>query len=329
MDWPSKHDACNKYDGRLERYFLLKEYFTKRGFECINASSDKKSNASIYVDTIPTEGEIVSEQNYFIFLEPSSVMPLSHDSNAHNIFDLVFTPFSEFYTDKYIEVAASPVPEVVVQSETPFSQKKLCCMIVANKMSLHPRELYTERLKMISYFNSTKTRVNDFDLYGKKWNRPVRPFKQSVVAHRKLQGYIRYIKYLVFFLRRNRVYQGAVQNKLSVQGKYLFSICFENQYGEPGYITEKIFDCFRAGSIPIYYGAPDIDRYIPKKCYIDYRDFSSIGELYRFMNAYTQTDYEKYIAAVKEFVGSGSAEHFYSRKFADTIGRVVTERLET
>jgi hypothetical protein len=42
-----------------------------------------------------------------------------------------------------------------------------------------------------------------------------------------------------------------------------------------GYITEKIFDCLYAGTIPLYLGALDISKYIPSTVYVDCRKFSS------------------------------------------------------
>ena len=41
---------------------------------------------------------------------------------------------------------------------------------------------------------------------------------------------------------------------------YMFSVVIENSQ-EPGYFTEKIIDSFLCGSIPIYWGAPDIADY--------------------------------------------------------------------
>ena len=45
---------------------------------------------------------------------------------------------------------------------------------------------------------------------------------------------------------------------------YRFYICYENTEGVEDYITEKIFDCFAAGFVPIYWGASNIEKYIPK-----------------------------------------------------------------
>lgn len=41
---------------------------------------------------------------------------------------------------------------------------------------------------------------------------------------------------------------------------YMFSIVIENDSYKT-YFTEKLTDCFAAGTIPLYWGAPDIDQY--------------------------------------------------------------------
>ena len=55
---------------------------------------------------------------------------------------------------------------------------------------------------------------------------------------------------------------------LSIFNKYKFIICYENSYSD-GYITEKIFNCFYAKTIPIYNGAPNINNYINSESYIN------------------------------------------------------------
>lgn len=54
--------------------------------------------------------------------------------------------------------------------------------------------------------------------------------------------------------------------KIDVIRQYRHAVCFENG-AYPGYITEKIIDCFVAGVVPIYAGAPDLERYIPRKAH--------------------------------------------------------------
>jgi len=48
---------------------------------------------------------------------------------------------------------------------------------------------------------------------------------------------------------------------LKLYSQYKFVICFENSNND-GYITEKIFNVFLAGSIPIYDGSPDVSKYL-------------------------------------------------------------------
>ena len=49
----------------------------------------------------------------------------------------------------------------------------------------------------------------------------------------------------------------GVADKYEFQKKHKFSICFENST-HPGYITEKLVQGFAAGTIPIYWGSPDV-----------------------------------------------------------------------
>jgi len=83
---------------------------------------------------------------------------------------------------------------------------------------------------------------------------------------------------------------------------YKFTLCFENTKGSRGYITEKIFDCFAAATVPIYYGAPNVGDYIPKECFIDFRNFRNYESLYTFLHEMTVIDYQSYLDAVKEFI---------------------------
>lgn len=52
--------------------------------------------------------------------------------------------------------------------------------------------------------------------------------------------------------------------KLCVLRRFKFTAAFENDV-KTGYVTEKILQAFMAGSVPIYVGADDVDRYLPAK----------------------------------------------------------------
>lgn len=55
---------------------------------------------------------------------------------------------------------------------------------------------------------------------------------------------------------------------LSILNSYKFVICFENSYSN-GYITEKIFNCFFAKTIPLYSGSPIISRFFDANAFIE------------------------------------------------------------
>ena len=50
-------------------------------------------------------------------------------------------------------------------------------------------------------------------------------------------------------------------NLLEVFNMYKFVICFENSYND-GYITQKIFNCFLAKTIPLYSGSPIVHQFL-------------------------------------------------------------------
>ncbi|MFT4071628.1 MAG: glycosyltransferase family 10 [Dysgonamonadaceae bacterium] len=69
------------------------------------------------------------------------------------------------------------------------------------------------------------------------------------------------------------------RSKLETIRHYKFTIAFENAVSR-NYVTEKFFDPLIVGSVPVYLGAPDIDRFSPgQNSFIDVRDYSSPEKL--------------------------------------------------
>ena len=85
------------------------------------------------------------------------------------------------------------------------------------------------------------------------------------------------------------------QELLEVFNQYKFVITFENSK-TPGYMTEKIFNAFLAGSIPIYDGPPNIDDYINQSCYIPFNQ-DVLRSMLSIQN--DEVIYNKYIQATK------------------------------
>ena len=73
------------------------------------------------------------------------------------------------------------------------------------------------------------------------------------------------------------------QSKLAAMRNFTYTLSFENAI-EPDYVTEKFFDPFLAGTIPIYLGAPNVEEFAPgNDCYIDASRFPDPATLAQFL----------------------------------------------
>ena len=114
-----------------------------------------------------------------------------------------------------------------------------------------------------------------------------------------------------------------VDNKKETMEKYKFSICYENARDIPGYITEKIFDSFFAGCVPIYWGANNILDYVPKECFVDFRDFNNYEELYKFIKNMNDIEYLKYLTNIEQYLNSEQSFEFQGKGSAQKIASVL------
>jgi hypothetical protein len=74
--------------------------------------------------------------------------------------------------------------------------------------------------------------------------------------------------------------QDWISSKVDLLRGYKFTIAFENE-SHPGYVTEKIFHSFLAGSIPIYWGNPRIELDFNPKAFINVQDYPSPADAIR------------------------------------------------
>jgi len=71
---------------------------------------------------------------------------------------------------------------------------------------------------------------------------------------------------------------GGSGGKREFLRRYKFNIAFENNK-LPGYVTEKLFEPLAAGTLPIYWGAPDVSEHFNPGCFINYFDFEDENAL--------------------------------------------------
>jgi hypothetical protein len=163
------------------------------------------------------------------------------------------------------------------------------------------RELYSARIKAMVELS----KFGAVDLYGRNWNR----------------WWSRASLWIPYWRNRRTlmsIYKGACESKFEVLQQYQFCLCFENMAMD-GYITEKIFDCLYAGTIPLYLGASDISKYIPSAAYIDCRKFSSVTAMWHEIEAMPESSIEAMREAGRSFFDSELAKPFF-HSIEDIVG---------
>ena len=92
-----------------------------------------------------------------------------------------------------------------------------------------------------------------------------------------------------------------------------------------GWVTEKIFDCLVAGTIPVYLGAPDIDEWVDPECFVDMRRFSGYGELREYLLGLSPAEIAVYREAGREYFRTERFRPFSKDAFADIFVRILAE----
>ncbi len=121
---------------------------------------------------------------------------------------------------------------------------------------------------------------------------------------------------------------GPVANKKEFISKYLFNIAFENT-SYPGYTTEKIAEPWVAGSIPIYWGDPEVTKDINPDCFINMHDFKNFEDAI----AYIKKVYESKALQIQYlnapfFRNNKAPEHLKDEFIAQQLKLFIEQCLE-
>lgn len=224
--------------------------------------------------------------------EPPSVSREKWEPSLYGQFNVVFSWNDDLVDGIHIHKFCPPIPvHVPLVEKASFSNKKLLVNISMNKFSTYPNELYSGRRDAIRYFE--KARPNDFDLYGVGWDNPGLNVRSKWPLPNFNRAFAPYTSY-----------RGMVKHKWEVFPRFKFALCYENVSDQPGWITEKIFDCMRADSVPIYWGAPNVSEYVDPEAFIDRRKFKSNQELEDYITGINENQYERYREAIATYLAS-------------------------
>lgn len=242
----------------------------------------------------------------FVIMEPPVVAPALYEAlpKLTRVFDRVYVhnTTGDGYSLDGVDTGKLrklywPIPHNDVLDAHWGNGQRMKRVVVINgshKPQARNRELYSLRIKAMAELS----KIGKVDLYGMGWDR----------------WWSREALWLPYWLNRRAImsiYKGKCASKFEVLQNYEFCLCFENMSMD-GYITEKIFDCLYAGTIPLYMGAPDILDYVPADAFVDCRKYSTWKEMWEDISAMPAHRIAAMKIAGRNFLNSEGACRFYN-----------------
>jgi alpha(1,3/1,4) fucosyltransferase len=263
---------------------------------------------------------------YLLLLEAEAVMPEMWSEEVYSKFDKIFT-WNDNLVDnkKFFKVNCpgfDPFKNPVKFSNNTQFKKSFCVTTVSNKNSNHKLSTYNKRLEAIRWFE--KFHPEKLDFYGWDWDK-------YVFSGPKIFRFLNRFPFIQKILAKKfKIYKGPIEgSKIPIYQNYRFSLCFENTLNSPGYITEKIFDSFFAGCIPIYLGGKNlIEKHIPTNTFINYEDFSNLEEMYDFLMNLDEERQLEYIQNIENFLNSSKFFIFTNEHYKKTLLKEILNSLD-
>ncbi len=343
-------------DDLMAPHVHLKAYFDARGIpihtsDYLPSRPDGRRNLFFSFGGIEHYKRVATRQDvilsaFFAFetptVEPGIYQELKH---AQHLFRRVYSWSDSASLESFVGGPLRCLPFVIPQSFERVhagiwenANRGFLVMVNNNFLCRYKppyRELYSERMRAIEYFG----RTGEIDLFGGGWDGPTFRVGRAFIPgtfhkipqpgtvqriHRKLVKYWQKLRPDPRLIAARKVYHGFANSKRQTLGNYKFALCFENSILK-GWITEKIFDCFVAGTVPVYWGAPDVQDFIPSECFIDMRQFANYDQLASFLRALTPRKVDDYKEAARAFLESPRYRPFTKQAFVELFARIVEE----
>lgn len=348
--------AAHGGDQLLAPYVLLKKSLNARGVEVhtsdlLPATESASTNVFISFGRLSGYRELANRKDVVLSaffamecptVEPSLYRELGY---AQSFYKRVFSWSDSKSLEPFVGKPLRCLPmfwpqsfETVHEGIWERTDRAFLVMINGNKLPRYKtpgHELYSERVRAVRFFGES----GDIELYGIGWDGPTYRVGPWFVPgtfgkvpmpgtaqwiHRKSISLWHKISPDPRLVAARKVYKGFAKSKSQVLGKYKFALCFENSILK-GWTTEKIFDCFFAGTIPVYWGAPDIHEHIPPDCFIDMRQFKDYADLKRRLKSMTDREIATYKENARAFLNSTAFQPYTKQTFVEKIMRIVDE----
>jgi len=252
-----------------------------------------------------------------IIEECKLIRPQNWNLQLHKEFDYIFT-YEDDYVDnlKYFKFNTNFIETRDINYNLDHKIKDFT-MINSNKKAISKGELYSERLKVINWFE--KNHPYNFDLWGWDWDRFTFPSDIKYIDRLNSKK----LNFLFKGYNFHKSWKGTVKIKKDTIKNYKFCFCIENFSNINGYITEKIFDSFFASTIPIYYGAKNVNTHIPPNCFFDYNQFNNFNEMYIELTNLNENQYLDYLKNIDIFLNSSKSIQFSEQYFVNELKKII------
>lgn len=117
---------------------------------------------------------------------------------------------------------------------------------------------------------------------------------------------------------------GPVPDKAKFIQNYKFNLAFENTSAK-GYTTEKILEAYGYGTIPIYWGDPQIENYFNPQAFLHLRSLKDLKYLEEKIE-YLLSSFEEYKKMYEEPLFPNNQEHDFLRP--ESVGNFLKNSVE-
>ena len=189
-------------------------------------------------------------------------------------------------------------------------------MINRNLLSFVAGEMYSLR-RLVAQ------RSSEIEVWGMGWempfiNRAIRVIEELLIPLR--HGFPVKLSSINGWFKSPLSFKGPAEDKLATLSKYKYSLVIENSLD---YMSEKLFDCFFAGTLPIYVGPNPTEFGIPEFAAIHSKP--SIESVLESINLAREVDLEDWRSSLFAWLSSEGVEQVWSGPY---VLRQILEKVD-
>lgn len=243
--------------------------------------------------------------------EPEVVCPANFDLRVTRLFTKIIDVGRGSLAGSISLNWPQSYPEKRASTDTEL-RKPRAVVINAYKYSFIRGQLYGLRAAVCA----TNSHI---DLFGHGWG--ASPIAKVALLLKEVLlaiGALRrpHASHLSYLLKKPLNYLGAVDKKLDKLAEYKVALVIEN---DPSFLSEKLFDSFFAGTIPVYVGDKPDEFGIPRQLYV--QAGQTIEEVKSAIDVALGMNYEMWRTGLDEWLYSESTRDAWASE--NVLGRIA------